>query len=70
MDPNATLAEIRRLIDDLDNGRCSPSQARRARADVADLFRALDEWITRGGFLPTAWQRPADRTADRTEAGK
>ena len=24
---------------------------------LAERFQALDEWLTRGGFLPAAWQR-------------
>jgi predicted ArsR family transcriptional regulator len=25
--------------------------------DLVEAFRALDEWITAGGFLPDAWTR-------------
>lgn len=24
---------------------------------LADLMEALDEWLSKGGFLPKAWQR-------------
>lgn len=52
MDPNATLAELRALLgedrvwdsDDIDR--------------MAELIRALDGWMSSGGFLPKAWDRP------------
>jgi hypothetical protein len=47
MDPNATLAQIRELI------------AAGTKVDLeqaAELMTALDEWLSRGGFLPDAWQ--------------
>ena len=49
MDPNAALAEIRAILsrDDLDLMDYER---------LADLIAALDEWITRGGYLPAAWQ--------------
>lgn len=49
MDPNANLAEQRRLFSSLDKW---------TRADLerlAELAEALDEWISAGGFLPDAW---------------
>lgn len=52
MDPNATLAELRALVMD---GGAEFEDPQRA----AELFNALDEWITRGGFLPAAWTRTA-----------
>lgn len=60
MDPNATLAQIReglRLVLDeseesqyVDTGDC---------LDLANAVRALDEWLSRGGFRPDAWATPA-----------
>jgi hypothetical protein len=45
MDPNAALAIVRAALDDM------PEEA-------AEAFRGLDEWLSRGGFLPEAWERP------------
>lgn len=44
MDPDQNLKTLRELldIDDEDNL-------------AAEVFRALDEWICNGGFLPKAW---------------
>lgn len=50
MDPNATLARIRKLIDSSD-----PDDL----AELAESIRSLDGWISNGGFLPTAWDAGA-----------
>lgn len=53
MDPNANLAEQRRIIAQILDSDDGPS------ADwsrLAELQRALDEWLQNGGFLPDAWQ--------------
>jgi hypothetical protein len=52
MDPNEALDRIRNLIrmDDV-----MPLD----RDDVGtfiELVQSLDEWITKGGFLPSDWQ--------------
>lgn len=58
MDPNATLMELRALAQaHMDEG---PEETGLDVADavrMAELVQALDEWITRGGFLPDAWQK-------------
>lgn len=54
MDPNANLAEQRRIIAKIlaepgflaKVGLCN---------DLAELAQALDGWISAGGFLPDAW---------------
>jgi hypothetical protein len=53
MDPDHTLADIRRLAarEDL-----SPQDA----AYLAELVQALDEWISKGGFLPRPWAQAQD----------
>lgn len=54
MDPNATLAEILHAAmcviasDGLDHVRA---------LDLAERVQSLDEWLTRGGFLPDAWAK-------------
>ena len=58
MDPNEALKRIRATVarlqetDDAGDNDYDPQ-------DVSELYQhvqALDEWITRGGFLPDAWQ--------------
>lgn len=50
MDPNANLAVVRRLAASILDGE-------RDLADsLAEHVQALDEWLSRGGFLPSAWR--------------
>ena len=59
MDPNAALDNLREAVarynEAYDNG--DPEGCRYAAHDLAEAADALDGWITRGGFLPTGWQR-------------
>ncbi len=58
MDPNENLKELRVLADCLANSRYTSA---RAQADdarrLAELVFALDGWLSKGGFLPKAWER-------------
>ena len=60
MDPNANLERCRRLANRLiaqeENQRRSGDNHDTAGYELAELFQALDEWISRGGFLPRAWK--------------
>lgn len=52
MDPDANLTELRRLVSGvLQDPAYEPVAVR-----TAELFEALDRWISRGGFLPAAWR--------------
>lgn len=48
MDPNATLATIRMIIAAEDY----PLKV----GDLSDRINALDEWLSKGGFLPDDWR--------------
>jgi hypothetical protein len=54
MDPNAALVQIRELIvkhwDEfgLRDGEVD---------ELTDLIDGLDKWITKGGFLPSDWNK-------------
>lgn len=50
MDPNETLKKLRRLL--VPTGFGIDEQD-----DVAELFVALDEWLSKGGALPEDWAR-------------
>lgn len=54
MDPNAALANLREAVDayNLDNDMDAMER-------VVEHFEALDDWLAKGGFLPTAWHRDA-----------
>lgn len=50
MDPDITLQELRLAVANyLDSGDSTEAH------QACDLFQALDEWLIRGGFVPTSW---------------
>jgi hypothetical protein len=55
MDPNAALELIRRLVKESDT--CTDNQAPHLLEQLAVAVDGLDEWLSRGGFLPDPWQR-------------
>lgn len=62
MDPNVNLAEQRSiarcLLDMHDSGNVlDAGEIEENAIMLADLVIALDEWITKGGFLPTTWRK-------------
>lgn len=62
MDPNANLAEQRRIQERLrERERDGSEDYTDDDVDdwqrLAELTEALDDWIAGGGFLPTAWSR-------------
>lgn len=58
MDPNANLQEQREIVARLLAGSFTSAAALQSDAyRLAELCEALDEWLTRGGFLPNAWRR-------------
>ncbi len=73
MDPNAALDELRALAAE-QNAAPVRSQADEAAtaARMADLFQALDQWISRGGFLPVAWKLAQDfhQASETTKAAQ
>lgn len=58
MDPDAALANLREAVqraEELaDPDRSDPEVD--ALWDALTAARALDQWLSSGGFLPTAWQ--------------
>lgn len=65
MDPDANLEEQRSLSEsilealDVDEDEEVDMDAVRDDANrLAELVQALDQWISRGGFLPKDWRRP------------
>jgi hypothetical protein len=56
MDPDATLAQLRQAIETLWAAESSVAAASAADS-IAEHATALDQWLSRGGFLPAAWSR-------------
>lgn len=57
MDPNETLAKLRKAVGAFwtsENGSAAVADLADSIAEHAD---ALDQWLSRGGFLPTPWTR-------------
>ncbi len=54
MDPNVLLRRIRAAGDELIREGCHDPDA---TEDLIQDIRDLDEWITKGGFLPLDWTR-------------
>jgi hypothetical protein len=58
MDPNIALEDIRKAIAStaIDPSRTDFDDVLYQAGIVAfDAFEALDEWLSKGGFLPSAW---------------
>lgn len=61
MDVNAVLARARQAVRDMASAP-NPGALAEASRDLADSFEAVDEWLSKGGFLPADWEahrRPA-----------
>ena len=63
MDPDETLRQLREVQYRIDgfNDAGEPelmAEWRRLAERAAELFAALDDWLTRGGFPPKQWTGP------------
>ncbi len=56
MDPDEALRELRRLIED-SFGAYDKEDAWESLDEARHQFKALDEWLSKGGFLPSDWRR-------------
>lgn len=59
MDPDEVLKKLREAVDKFEqeadpDGGANPAMD--AAADIALRFAVLDEWLSKGGFLPRAWR--------------
>jgi hypothetical protein len=50
MDPNVALAQIRELVEALQQ---EPDDS--LAEALVDLVEGLDDWLSKGGFLPEPW---------------
>ena len=53
MDPDKLLKDMREIANDIDTGDGHPYD----RDRLAELVLSLDEWLTKGGFLPKRWAK-------------
>ena len=56
MDPNQVLIDLRDLAQDIREGTGEYDLVDTAETMSAG-FEALDTWLTRGGSLPSDWER-------------
>lgn len=56
MDPNEALRQMLRHVEELHHGNLSDMAAADAGRLLADAVKDMDEWLRRGGFLPSAWR--------------
>ena len=57
MDPNETLRRMRELAAEIPKLDMESLADHWKATELAELVEALDNWITKGGFLPAAWNR-------------
>ena len=59
MDPNAALKLLRELrysiVQNLDSESPDEDELMEKASEMADAFEGLDQWLTKGGFLPHEW---------------
>jgi hypothetical protein len=71
MDPTECLTRIRvqsaRIREVQEQGINRPDQLADAAQELQQAFDDLDEWLTKGGFVPNQW-RPRLPVAPRTGA--
>jgi hypothetical protein len=56
MDPDEALAQMRTAIETVWAAQSSVSAATAADT-LAEHAAALDQWLSKGGFLPAAWSK-------------
>lgn len=56
MDPNKAHERLNELAARILNGDCQEwADLTTAAEELAETFVGLDDWISRGGFLPSRW---------------
>ena len=75
MDPDVALATLRDLARRATSGEPwnDSTEASDLAIEMAEAWEGLDEWLTRGGFIPAAWRaasldQMAHRVAEALEA--
>jgi len=56
MDPNKALKNLREAEKQYRAAPAGSMAERVAASNMADAFEALDEWLSRGGFMPVDWR--------------
>lgn len=57
MDPNEALRRIRGVVQRIgDDASARTLDAFSELEEITDAAQALDEWLSKGGFLPDGWR--------------
>jgi hypothetical protein len=56
MDPNAALEEMRSIAQALVEADELDSDALTDALRLSELVQSLDEWLSKGNFLPSRWK--------------
>lgn len=69
MDPDVALQQIREVLAEYHQAAVDddPNAANVAMSALAEIVEGLDEWLTKGGFPPSQWQRLRTLTFAETE---
>lgn len=65
IDPDAALAELRRLASQPITLATRPRTAAHDYQRMAELITALDDWLSTGGYLPQPWTTDHDSDHER-----
>lgn len=57
MDPDEALRLAREAAGEIENADDDGTLEGSQVGQLVEAFTALDEWLTKGGFLPDAWKR-------------
>ena len=55
MDPDENIRKQLEIAMRITTEECTNEQIIQGACELAELVRALDGWITRGGFIPARW---------------
>lgn len=69
MDPDTNLEEqreyIKEIFEECDKDKPNKDIIAGFAVRLAELQQGLDEWVSKGGFLPAAWQGDAATAINR-----
>ena len=72
MDPEQALRDARSACQRYNAACKNPGDTNRrelAAANLVDAFEALDGWLSKGGFLPKAWNTEAVKDGQFVDQG-
>lgn len=56
MDPDVALERMREIVTDYDHYD-NDDRRNTACSELVDIVSGIDDWMSKGGYAPTAWTR-------------